>query len=132
MTFETVTSVATPVAIPERIAGRIYESNLLLVCKVAYWLSAQHCLICDDLSRISNDVKLLLHRPVYGLASLRAVFVLSRDAQTKAAARETSYESVRCFLSSLFCECLFLCIWLSRRGLKTIPGFRSLYFSAFI
>ena len=132
MTSGTVTSVASPIAIPERIAGHIFESSLLLVCKVAYWLSAQHCLMWDDVSRISNDVKLFPHRPVYGLASPRAVFVLSRNAQTKGTARETSYESVRCFLFSLFCESLFLCIWCSRRGLKTIPGFRSLYFSAFI
>ena len=73
MTSGTVTSVASPVTIPEKIATCIFESILRLVCKVVYWLSAQHCVMWDDVSRISNDAKLFLHGPVYGLASLRAV-----------------------------------------------------------
>ena len=62
----------------------------------------------DDVSRISNDVQLFLYRPVYGLASLRAVFVLSRNTQTKEAARETSYESVVYFYSFFASLCSFV------------------------
>ena len=40
MTFGTVTSVMSPVTIPETIAERIFGSSSLLVSKVANWLFA--------------------------------------------------------------------------------------------
>ena len=140
MTSGTVTSVTSPVTIPETIAGHI---SVPVPYSLLKWQigGLRNIVSCwDNVSRISNDVKLFPHRPVIIVSLPRCCFCLVmqlswegvlRD-ETKTAARETSYESVRCFLSSLFCESLFLCIWCSRRGLKTVPGFRSLYFSAFI
>ena len=140
MTSGTVTSVTSPVTIPETIAGHI---SVPVPYSLLKWQigGLRNIVSCwDNVSRISNDVKLFPHRPVIIVSLPRCCFCLVmqlswggvlRD-ETKTAARETSYESVRCFLSSLFCESLFLCIWCSQRGLKTVPGFRSLYFSAFI
>ena len=64
----------------------------------------------DNVSRISDDVKLFPHRRVITVSIPRSCFFLVtqrswggvlRD-ETKTAARETGYETVRCLLSFLF------------------------------
>ena len=140
MTSGTVTSVTSPVAIPETIAGHILAPVpfSFLKWRIGCLRSIVSC--WDNVSRISDDAKLFPHRPIITVSFPRNCFCLVTQRswggvlsdETKTAARETSYGTVRCLLSLLFFESLFLCIWCSRRGLKTVPGLRSLYFSAFI
>ena len=140
MTSGTVTSVTSPVAIPETIAGHILAPVpfSFLKWRIGCLRSIVSC--WDNVSRISDDAKLFPHRPIITVSFPRNCFCLVTQRswggvlsdETKTAVRETSYGTVRCLLSLLFFESLFLCIWCSRRGLKTVPGLRSLYFSAFI
>ena len=110
MTSGTVTSVASPVTIPETIAGHISGPvpYSLLKWQIGCLRNIVSC--WDNVSKISNDVKLFPHRPVIIVSLRRSCFCLVtqrswggvlRD-ETKTAATDTSYGTVRCLLSFPF------------------------------
>ena len=110
MTSGTVTSVTSPVAIPETIAGHILAPVpfSFLKWRIGCLRSIVSC--WDNVSSISNDAKLFPHRPVIIVSLPRSCFChvtqrswggVLRD-ETKTAERETSYGAVRCLLSFLF------------------------------
>ena len=97
MTSGTVTSITSPVANPETIAGHLLAPVPSSFLK---W----------RIGIVSNDAKLFPHRPVIIVSLPRSCFChvtqrswggVLRD-ETKTAARETSYGTVCCLLSFFF------------------------------
>ena len=132
MTSGTVTSITSPVANPETIAGHLLAlvPSSFLKWRIGCLRSIVSC--WDNVSRISNDAKLFPHRPVIIVSLPRSCFChvtqrswggVLRD-ETKTAARETSYGTVRCLLSFLFSSlCSFVYgvaegVWKRSRALE--------------